>query len=201
MIKAIFFDLCGVIITLGDEEFCKELGDVIGRDADLVLNKFYKYLKGNEIGDYTEDDLYKKMFKDLEVRYDLEKTKDMRTKHRVRMEGMFELAKDLKNKDYIVGYISNDAKEMAARCNKKYNLESLFTPEMGILAYQAGARKDNPKLWKYVLDKVGLKPEECIFMDDKEKNLTEAKKANFNTIHFKNRRQLIKELNRLGVKI
>jgi putative hydrolase of the HAD superfamily len=198
MIKAIFFDLCGVIITLGDEEFCTELSQKIGRKTDEVLRVFYKYLKGNETGEYDEDALYKNMYKDLGVSYDLEKTKAMRTKYRLRMPGMFELVNELR-KNYTIGYISNDAKEMAGRCNAKYDLESLFTPGMGVLAYQAGARKDNPKLWTYVLAKVNLKPEECVFLDDKEKNLTEAEKAGFHTIHFKNKKQLIRELKKLGI--
>ena len=40
MIKAIFFDLCGVITTLGDEEFCEELSKRININKDKKCRNY-----------------------------------------------------------------------------------------------------------------------------------------------------------------
>ena len=198
MIKAIFFDLCGVIITLGDKEFCDELSKRINIKSKKILDVFYKYLGENETGKITEEEFYKKMYDELEVSFDSEETKNIRTSFRIEVPRMREFVTKLK-KTYLVGYISNDAKEMARRCDQKFKLNELFNT--GFLAYQVGARKDSLKLFLSILEQVNLRPQECVFLDDKEKNLIEARKLGFKTIVFKNKDQLVNELVSIGVKI
>lgn len=198
MIKAIFFDLCGVIITLGDKEFCNELSKRVNVKFQTILAVFYKYLSENETGRINEDEFYGKMFDELGITFNIEETKKIRTSFRIEIPEMKELVNNLK-KNYLVGFISNDAKEMAARCDQKFKLNKLFN--VGFLAYQVGARKDSPKLFLSILEQVNLKPNECVFLDDKEKNLLEAEKLGINTIIFQNKSQLIDNLALLKVNI
>lgn len=198
MIKAIFFDLCGVIITLGDREFSQELSKQFNIDSKRILDTFYQFLEENETGKISEEKFYQKMFQALEVSFDIEEIKKIRTSLRIEIDGMRDLINKL-TKNYLVGYISNDAQEIAARCNKKFNLDKLF--HIGIQAYQVRVRKDSPKLFLTLLKKVNLQPEECVFTDDKAKNLHAAKKLGLKTIVFKSKKQFIKEIKKLGVNI
>jgi len=198
MIKAIFFDLCGVVITLGDNEFINALSKEIKVKPKDVEELFYKYLRQNEIGRLSEDQFYGKIFEKLKVEFDLEKTKEIRTSFRNEIEGMRTFVEKLRRK-YYVGYISNDAKEIASRCRKKFELNKLF--QKGLLAYQVGARKDSPKLFLTLLYDVGMKAEECIFTDDTEANLEAAKKLGVNTILFKSKEQFVEEIRKLGVEV
>ena len=62
MIKAIFFDLCGVIITLGDQEFSEELSKKSNVNSKIILDAFYKFLEECETVKLTEEEFYKKIF-------------------------------------------------------------------------------------------------------------------------------------------
>ncbi|KAJ7470286.1 HAD-like domain-containing protein [Mycena latifolia] len=48
---------------------------------------------------------------------------------------------------------------------------------------ELGSRKPEPKFYKLALDRNGLKPEECIFLDDIGINLKAAKELGMETIH------------------
>ena len=49
------------------------------------------------------------------------------------------------------------------------------------------------------ISKSGLKPEECVFLDDSKKNIDRAAELGFNTILFTDRESALLELKALGV--
>ncbi|NTU69886.1 HAD family phosphatase, partial [bacterium] len=53
----------------------------------------------------------------------------------------------------------------------------------------------------FVIKKLNINPEETIFIDDREKNVKVAQSLGIKGIIFKNKNQLIKDFNNLGVKI
>ena len=56
-----------------------------------------------------------------------------------------------------------------------------------------------PLGWR-VLKKIGLKPEQTVFIDDMKSFIRGARKVGIHTIRFKNRAQLIKDLRKLGIR-
>ena len=59
--------------------------------------------------------------------------------------------------------------------------------------------KPDPLIYKLLLDRNGLKAEECVFIDDKEINVLAAQKLNILGIRFDNASQLELELTKLGI--
>lgn len=59
--------------------------------------------------------------------------------------------------------------------------------------------KPDPQIYELLLDRNGLKAEDCIFIDDKEINVTVAQKLNIFGIHFVNANQLEIELTKLNI--
>ena len=59
--------------------------------------------------------------------------------------------------------------------------------------------KPDPLIYKLLLDRNGLKAEECVFIDDKEINVLAAQKLNIFGIRFDNANQLELELTKLGI--
>ncbi len=49
--------------------------------------------------------------------------------------------------------------------------------------------------------KINFKPEECVFLDDSEKNILQPKEMGMATIHYKNKEQLIEEFRKLGIEV
>ena len=67
-----------------------------------------------------------------------------------------------------------------------------FSNEMGL-------RKTGEEAFRHVLAELGKKPEECVFIDDQEKNLVAPKKLGMHTVLFKNLEQLKQEFEKLGI--
>ena len=67
-----------------------------------------------------------------------------------------------------------------------------FVADMdGVLfSYEVKLVKPEPEIYQTLLEKYRLRPEECVFMDDNEKNVVAARKAGMYAIHFKNKEQL-----------
>lgn len=105
--------------------------------------------------------------------------------------------KELKEKHYQVLVLSNYAHRTGKECAEA--LDFLPYVDGGILSYQEKVIKPDPAIYKLLLDRYHLKPEECVFLDDMERNLTAAEKFGIHTIHFVNYEQAVKELEELGV--
>ena len=59
--------------------------------------------------------------------------------------------------------------------------------------------KPGPEIYKLLIERYNIVPEESVFIDDNLKNVEAAKRLNFKTVHFKNPEQLREELITMGV--
>ena len=64
-----------------------------------------------------------------------------------------------------------------------------------------GKRKYDKKAFKIVLKKLGLNPNETVFIDDTEINIRNARNLGMNAIQFKNNAQLVRDLRKLKIRI
>lgn len=75
-------------------------------------------------------------------------------------------------------------------------------PFHGIVsAPDIGLRKSDRRVYEAALRRFRLRPEECVFVDDKEENLAPARVMGMRTVLFKKARQLKDELHRYGVRV
>lgn len=100
------------------------------------------------------------------------------------------LLKRLKADGFKLYVLSNMTRHFIAR-------ESLF-PFFELfdgIVYSAPIKtlKPNPEIYRHILDKYSLKPEECIFTDDLEENLTAADKFGIKTFLFKDNLALLEK--------
>lgn len=68
-----------------------------------------------------------------------------------------------------------------------------------ILSCEVGLQKPGKEIFKLALERANLKPEECVFIDNKEENLIDPKELGFYVILFENNKKTLEELNKLGV--
>lgn len=66
-----------------------------------------------------------------------------------------------------------------------------------ILSYQVHLEKPNPEIYRLAIKKLGVKPQECIFVDDLERNLVPAKKLKMKTVLCNSPRKTIRAINQL----
>ena len=101
----------------------------------------------------------------------------------------------LKESGYNVYYLSNFSHIAHVDC-----IEALdFLPLMdgGILSYQDQLIKPQPEIYELLLSRYHLNPEECVFLDDTERNLPPAQALGMKTILVKNHEQAVRDLGML----
>lgn len=108
-----------------------------------------------------------------------------------------EWVREFRKKGYGTYILSNYSK----RGYEATKQELPFVADMdGVLfSYEVKLVKPEPEIYQTLLKKFQLKPEECVFLDDNEKNVIAAREAGIHAIHFQNKEQAEAELEKLGV--
>lgn len=109
-----------------------------------------------------------------------------------------EWVRKFRKKGYKTYILSNYSK----RGYEVTKQELPFVADMdGVLfSYEVKLVKPEPEIYQTLLEKFQLKSEECVFLDDNEKNVIAAREAGIHAIHFKSKEQAEEELEKLGVK-
>ena len=92
---------------------------------------------------------------------------------------------ELKAKGYRIYLLSNYSKDYFELHRKKKFTFVDLADGMVISGFEK-INKPEPEIYKILLDRYALIPEECIFMDDREANVEAAKKLRINAFVFKN---------------
>ena len=104
---------------------------------------------------------------------------------------------ELKGKGYRTYYLSNFSYKAYVECSDA--LGFLLHMDGGILSYQEKVIKPDPGIYRLLLERYGLKAQECVFLDDTAVNVEAARAEGIAGIVFKTREQAQEELASLGV--
>ena len=119
------------------------------------------------------------------------------------MIGLYDYAiswiRELKEKGYSVYYLSNMPEIAMRDCGEELNF--LEETDGGILSYREKIVKPDPAIYRLMMERYGLKPEECVFLDDSEKNVRAACQEGMWGIVFHNKEQACDELCKIGVRL
>ena len=199
MIKAVIFDWGGVLLynpSIGPKDYnAKKLGIEVNR-----FKKEYALLEPDyQKGKIKEVDLWKKICDKFKV--SLPKLKSLTLeaigKTYKTNEQVIKIAKSLKKQGYKIGYLSN-TEIPALDFFKKQNYDFL---DVSVFSCLEGYIKPEKEIYEITLKKLDVKPEEAIFIDDREIHIEGAKKLGINTILFTNAENLTKELQIFGISI
>jgi putative hydrolase of the HAD superfamily len=196
MIKAVIFDYGGVIkvahpIPLTIASIFKATEYEI-MEQKKITAPFYSLLQRGLI---NENDFWKKVANALGKPL----PKEVKRLARISYSESFtfypdilRLVKELRARKIKTAVLSNIAKLQAdvIRKNKGYKGFNVV-----VLSYKEKLEKPELDIYLSTIKKLKLKPEECIFIDDKEKNLVPAKNLGMHTVHAINSTQIIKDVN------
>lgn len=107
--------------------------------------------------------------------------------------------KKLKENGYRVLYLSNFSRKAEKECAE--SLAFLPYTDGGILSYREKLIKPNPEIYRLLLQRYGLVPEESVFLDDTLINIEAARAEGMAGILFQTKEQAEEDLRKLGVKI
>ena len=196
MIKAIVFDLGGVLFTNGTKKFSEHLAEKYQVDIEKAKALLDKSDIGNayRTGKITREEFWNAVKNELELREHIDVLEQGWIDVYELIEGTRDIIVEL-SKKYKVYFLSDNVKERVEAIDKKYNFKSWF--HGGVSSHEVGIRKPHQDIYTIVLGKTGFLPKEVLFIDDKENNLTPAKALGMHTLLFKNPEILEKELKRL----
>ena len=107
--------------------------------------------------------------------------------------GMYDLVMELKEKGYALYGLSNwNDRKFHTYVQSSYPVFG-FLDGMVISGEEKIAKPDE-RIYRILLDRYGLKPEECLFVDDNPANVAVAEKLGFKTIVFESAGALRREL-------
>jgi len=226
MIKAIIFDLGGVLMT---DVPLKQIAEDLAKKFPLsevdslrsLQEEIHAHLYPTDhwnlltLGKITEDEYWdnflkaSKISEKSEVRSEKLK-KELKKKvrsslylldHSTKIVNLlknhsFDYAQDLR---YKLGILSNHAKEWSEYMKQRFDLFKSF--DQIIFSCDIGLRKPDPKSYQIALERLHCDPNECVFVDDKMRNTDAAEKLGMKGIVFEEPSKLVEELARLSIKI
>ncbi len=196
MIKAILFDLHGVLFTNSTKDFIEKLSKESGLSKDKIVAVFDK---GVGI-DYREGRVSREQFWDHVAQglnlTDMEKLEDQWISEYRLIEGTKEIILELMRK-YRIFYLSDNIEERIKRLNDKHGFLAWF--EGGLSSHEVGVRKPHPRMYEQAIEKIDLLPQEILFVDDKDINLPPAQKLGMATVLFTSPQDLKVSLTKLNI--
>ena len=192
MIKAIIFDLGGVLFTNGTKKFIEDMSSKYDIDPEIVKN-----IMDGDIGSQyreakiTRDQFWEIVLEKLNINENIKTLEDRWISGYNLIEGTKDIILDLAKK-YKVYYLSDNVRERVERINDRYNFLSWF--DDGVFSHEVGIRKPNPEIYRYILEKALVLPEEAVFVDDKQSALDPAREMGIATILFESPDQLRQKL-------
>ncbi len=193
MIKAVIFDLGGVLLKGNVEIFLKKGEKILGCKAkhgtncvfDKKLNLGTSSLRASferVFGKKMFDDEFLPLIKAWVSNWKMD-------------EELFEFAKKLR-KRYTVAILSNSEQSYEEKYGKR--LAKVFFPI--IYSHRIRMVKPDKEIFEHCLKKLGLRAEECIMVDDAHENIKAAKELGMHAVLYKNMNDLEKQLELFGVR-
>lgn len=185
MIKAIIFDNVGVFTKKGLGKTLDTVSEKFGFDRSLLEPAYKDLVKRANVGEITAMDMYQQLIDQFGVDA---KPIDLKNVW-IACYGefpnpeMYEYAREL-GKEFKICMLTNYS-DTFDDLNKQLKLETVFEPEMIFVSSKIGLKKPAAEAFRYVLDKLGTKPEETVFVDDREINFAEAQEMGIRGIVFK----------------
>ena len=172
MIKAVIFDMFETLVTLfeGRTYFSENIAYDVGVPMEDFRHEWHKNEHERTIGKYTMEEGIALTLKNLGV-YSEEAVQLAAGKRRDALGDTFsnipdesiKLLKKLHEKRIKVGLISNtfsDERDMIKECP----LYPLF--DVAMISYEQGLSKPDPAIYQAMIQALGVKPEECLYVGD-----------------------------------
>ena len=190
MIKAIIFDFGGPIVDweAGMNAVYRKHEDHRNLERDTLHKFFSDYIVGGLVGDFhIVADFYEKTKPSIDMTVEElnEVLNEANSTMYVRPERI-SYTEELRKK-YKIALLSNFTNGLEKFLEEVFNIYHLF--DLVVSSYNLKIKKPDPRIYEYALEKLGIQPEEAIFIDDLEENVKGAEAVGIKGIIFKNSEQ------------
>jgi len=197
MIKVIISDLAGVFLNEGVGELAEYLKNEFGIPEEIMREKFKKNYIEYASRRTNAEGFWKTFLEDVNVKEDWQKMRDFFLNIYEINEKVSNFFEEAKAKGIKLILLSNQIEDWWEYLNNKFKIESYF--DEIIVSHLTNTYKPNPDIYEIAIEVSGVKPEECLFIDDLERNLGPAEKIGIKTLLFENAEKLGNDLRELKI--
>ena len=184
-ISTVIFDIGDVLVSANIKDYLMADPEVPNEIVDELLKLWF--IDKDEVDDTMDLDTYREI---VNKRMGVEFSKYIPKlfKYNVDCVTAFDytipMIQDLKDKGYKVYYLSNWSAWTHDLLQEAGKFDFLKLMNGGVFSYDVGYMKPNEEIYKILLNKYKINPEEAIFFDDREENIEAANKLGIHGIHF-----------------
>ena len=203
-IKAIIFDLGGVIVNLDYSNFYKQIIALspLEKPQTRIMLEFFRQSDLYHQGKMTDEEFYKLACEILQVCM-INQNQFYEAFNSIISDssqpGMISLLKDLKDmKRYKLIALSNvNSSHWDYLLNKKWDFLEYFGEF--ILSHEVHLTKPDPRIFQLAIEKSECNAEEIVYVDDGLNNISSANDLGIRGIYFTNVEDLIEEFKKLKI--
>ena len=184
-ISTVIFDIGDVLVSANIKDYLMADPEVPNEIVDELLKLWF--IEKDEVDDTMDLDTYREI---VNKRMGTEFSKYIPKLFRYNVECVtafdytIPMIQDLKDKGYKVYYLSNWSAWTHDLLQEAGKFDFLKLMDGGVFSYDVGYMKPNEEIYKILLNKYKINPEEAIFFDDREENIEAANKLGIHGIHF-----------------
>ena len=195
-IRAVFFDLGGVIVRTEFQAPRQRLAERLGMEYDDLVKIVFDSDSGYKatMGEISSDEHWASVIQRLKrPASELSAIRDEFFAGDIVDRTLLDYLRSLRGK-YKTGLISNAWGDL-----RDYIVKEKFDDAFDkmIISAEVGAAKPEPRIFQIALEQLGVRPKEAVFVDDFLINIEGCEKVGIKGIHFKDPGSALQQLKKL----
>lgn len=184
-ISTVIFDIGDVLVSANIKDYLMADSEIPNEIVDELLKLWF--IDKDEVDDTMDLDTYREI---VNKRMGVEFSKYIPKlfKYNVDCVTAFDytipMIQDLKDKGYKVYYLSNWSAWTHDLLQEAGKFDFLNLMDGGVFSYDVGYMKPDEEIYKILINKYKINPEEAVFFDDREENIEAANKLGIHGVHF-----------------
>jgi len=193
-IKAVIFDLGGVIVRTEDPEPRRKMALELGMTPEALSQLVFSSESARlaTLGKLTTQEHWEAVRRALSL--DVEQHRRVPVAFWGGDSVDFELVNYLRSlrSRYKTGLLSNAWDDLREAITYEWKIEDAF--DELIISAEVGLAKPDPRIYNLAAEKLGVMPGEAVFVDDFFENVVGALQVGMRAVHFRDPRQALEEL-------
>jgi putative hydrolase of the HAD superfamily len=197
---AVIFDYGGVLCLHPRDAQVAELARLCGAPPERFLDAYWKSRRDYDQGDLDPDQYWEIVGRELGRTYSESEVREFRRRDVEfwinldrRMVGW---ARSLRASGHPTAVLSNLPRDLGEHMRSRMDLLQEF--DHHTFSYEVRAAKPSPAIYHDCLEKLGVRPGDAVFLDDRPENVEAAQAIGIHAVLFESPAQLARALERLA---
>lgn len=197
-IRSIVLDFGGVISKPQNSDFTEKVQGILGQVPSNFMEAYRKYRSDFDSGMSSGEEYWRTVLHHLGLQVSDATVEaliheDMKSWTDINTE-MVEFIASIRPQVANLSLISNMPNDFLMYLGENFHFLQYF--DELVYSCEVGINKPDPRIYEFAIEKIGIPPDECLFVDDSLRNVEGARMIGMYAIHFRNFPQFQKELSK-----